>query len=532
MTINQGKTLGGSSAINGQVFVPPTKAKLDAWGSLGNDGWDWDMFQKYITKAYTVPSIGADLETALGVDGWAASNKAAKGPIQPSYPKPAVHEIWQETMRGLGYAMPKDPFLGTASGSFSNLISVDAATKERSYAASAYYLPIKDRKNLVVMTGAHVEKILLADHNGAVSATGVQYSLEGVTQTVTATKEILLAAGALQSPKILELSGIGQAALLKSHGIETVRDLPGVGENLQDHLASAISYRAVDSLETLDALLRQEPEPLGQAMRDYATNKSGPLASAGMETTAYLPVLSHVSQTGPDFERLQKLLRENAPSKCDNHRATALYELASQTLLDPHAPSGLYHTLRSQALSPVDLEWSPTSPIGPVPGKFLTFVVALAQPLSTGTVHLRSANASDPPLIDPAYLSHPVDQEVLASHLLQIDDVLAKALSTKLLLAQPLQRRDPASDFGGDLDKARRFARASSVSMWHPAGTCAMLPLDKRGVVDSKLRVHGVSGLRVVDASVMPLISNANLQAVVYGVAERAADLIKEAWGA
>ncbi|ROW11583.1 hypothetical protein VMCG_01317 [Cytospora schulzeri] len=530
VTVNQGKALGGSSAINAQVFVPPTKANLDAWETLGNEGWDWDMLQKNATRTYTYPSVEEKLEAALGVDGWAAKNETAKGPIQTSFPKITVHEAWANTMKALGYSMANDPFLGAASGSFSNLVSIDPATKERSYSASAYYQPCKDRGNLVLLTGAYVEKILF-DQEGGVKAVGVQYSHDGITKTVSATKEVVLAAGTFQSPKILELSGIGDAQLLTKLGIKPIRDLPGVGENLQDHIACGIGYKAVDSLETLDALVRQEPEAIGQAMQEYATSKSGALASNGTETYAYLPLLDHVSKDSPGFERLHKLLNDNIPPESD-HRASALYSFVRQTLLDPRAPSGVYFTMRGQGPHPVDLAWSPDSPVGPVPGKFLTIATVLSQPLSPGTSHIRSADPADAPVIDPAYLSHPVDAEVMAAQMLQIEQIAASEPLSSTLLAQPLQRRDPASDLRGDLEKAKRFARTSSTSMWHPAGTCAMLPTDKRGVVDVALRVHGVQGLRVVDASVMPLVCNANLQAVVYGVAERAADLIKAAWGA
>ncbi|KAK7743872.1 hypothetical protein SLS53_003892 [Cytospora paraplurivora] len=530
VTVNQGKGLGGSSAINAQVFVPPTKANINAWETLGNEGWDWDMLQKNVTRTYTYPSVKQKLGAPPDVDGWTVKNEAAKGPVQTSFPKVSVNDPWTSTMKALGYSLANDPFLGAASGSFSNLLSIDPATKERSYSASAYYQPCKDRGNLVVLTGAHVEKILF-DQEGGVKAVGVQYSHEGITKTVSAMKEVVLAAGTFQSPKILELSGIGDAQLLNKLGIKSIRDLPGVGENLQDHLVCGVSYKAIDSLETLDALVRQEPEAVGQAIQEYATSKSGALASIGIDTYAYLPILDHVSQDSPGFERLSKLLDENGPPGSDQ-RASALYSFVRQTLLDPKAPSAAYLTMRGQSPLPVDLTWSPDSPTRPVPGKFLTIATVLSQPLSPGTSHIRSADPTDAPVIDPAYLSHPVDAEVMAAQMLQIEKIAASEPLSSTLLVQPLRRRDPASDFRGDLEKAKRFARTSSISMWHPAGTCAMLPMDKRGVVDASLRVHGVQGLRVVDASVMPLVCNANLQAVVYGVAERAADLIKAAWGA
>lgn len=388
----------------------------------------------------------------------------------------------------------------------------------------------KDRGNLVLLTGAYVEKILF-DLDGGVKAVVVQYSYDGITQTVSATKEAVLAAGTFQSPKILELSGIGDAHLLTKLGIKLVRDLPGVGENLQDHLACGVAYKAVDSLETMDALVRQEPEAISQAMQEYTTRKSGALASIGIETYAYLPIMDYVSQDSPGFEKLGKLLHDNMPPESD-HRASALYSFVRQTLLDPKTASAVYLAMRGQNPHPVDLAWSPDSPAGPLPGKFLTIATVLSQPLSQGTSHIRSADPTDAPVIDPAYLSHPVDAEVMAAQMLQIEQIAASEPLSSTLLVQPLQRRDPASDFNGDLEKAKRFARTSGTSMWHPAGTCAMLPVDKRGVVDVALRVHGVQGLRLVDASVMPLVCNANLQAVVYGVAERAADLIKAFWGA
>ncbi|KAK7708283.1 hypothetical protein SLS63_013530 [Diaporthe eres] len=528
VTVNQGKALGGSSAINAQIFAPPTKANFDAWETLGNEGWDWNSLQKNMTKAYTYPPVESQLEAALGVDGWTAKNDTAQGPIQTSFPKLAVHDAWAKTMKTLGYSMAYDPFLGAASGSFSIHHSVDPVTKERSYSASAYYQPYKDHENLVLITNAHVDKILF-DREGGIKASGVQYTHNGITQTASVTKEVVLAAGTLQSPKILELSGIGDAKLLAKHGIERIRDIPGVGENLQDHLACGISYEAVDSLETLDALARQEPEAIGQALQEYATSQTGLLTSIGIETYAYLPILDRLSQDSPGYKKLSKLLDDNQPPESD-HRASALYSLVRKTLLDPKAPSGVHMTMRAQNADPVDLEWSPNSPTGPVPGKFLTLAAVLSHPLSLGTTHIRSANPTDAPAIDPAYLSNPVDAEVFASHVLQIEQLAASEPLSSTFLKQPLRRRDPASDLRGDLDKAERFARTSGISMWHPAGTCAMLPLDKRGVVDSALRVHGVQGLRVVDASVMPLISNANLQSVVYGIAERAADLIKATW--
>lgn len=472
-----------------------------------------------------------DTQKALGIDNWAAGDVPAKGPILTSFrqnPSASIQEAWAATFKSKGLHTTKDPFMEASVGSFSHLNSVNPATRERSYAATAYYHPVKDRQNLVLVTGALVEKIVFDKESSQdIKANIVQYHHGGEIKTVTATKEVILAAGAFQSPKILELSGIGNSEILKGHGIEVIKNLTGVGENLQDHLVCGISYKAVDSIDTLDALARQESEAIGQAMQEYATDRSGPLASTGIDAYAYLPVIDHGS--GPGHERLQNLIRDNRPPETD-HIAQAIYSITSKTLLDQSSPSAGYLVFRSQSTLPVDLSWSPNSPTGPVPGKFIAIAALLSNPISRGSVHIRSADPADAPLIDPAYLSHPVDAEILAEHMLQIEKIAASEPLSSRLLAQPLQRRDPASDMRGDLEHAKKYVRTSSISMWHPGGACAMLPLGLGGVVDSSLRVYGVKGLRVVDSSIMPLIATANLQATVYGVAERAAELIKKDW--
>lgn len=530
--MNQGKALGGSSAINAHVFVPPAKALIDTWETLGNKGWNWENVRGYIRKSYTSPSMDEDTERALGIDGWTSGGVPAKGPLLTSFigkPAASIQDTWSATFKGKKLQTTRDPFQEVSVGSFNHLNTIDPETKERSYATTAYYHPVKDRKNLVVETGALVERILFhAISSKSKKATMVQYRQSGVVHTVAATKEIILAAGAFQSPKILELSGIGNPELLAKHGIPLVQDLPGVGQNLQDHLICGIHYKAVESLDTLDALARQEPEAVGAAMNDYTTRKTGPLSSTGIDAYAYLPVIYH--GTKPGEAKLRKLFEENRPPATADRITHELYSLATKRLLDPSSPSAAYLGLRAQSVLPVDLSWSPNSPTGPVPGKFVTIGVLLSSPLSRGSVHIRSANPEDPPLIDPAYLSNPVDTEILAEHMLQIEKIAASEPLSSRLLAQPLQHRDPAADLKGNLEHAKKYVRTSSISMWHPGGACAMLPVDAGGVVDSSLRVYGIEGLRVVDSSIMPLVVTANLQATVYGVAEKAADLIKKDW--
>ncbi|KOC08118.1 putative glucose-methanol-choline (gmc) oxidoreductase [Aspergillus flavus AF70] len=518
--LNQGKALGGSSSLNAHVFVPPFKGAVDAWEELGNPGWNWSKLKDYFSKVYSSPTVAQDAKENLAIEDWPGLNEA-KGPIQTSFGNKThpIRRAWAELFRSSEQHNAGDPFIHSSVGSFSCLASIDSEGK-RSNSASAYYKPAESRQNLHVLTNSFVERVLF-DESKPPRAIGVQYNLNGVSKTVQAKSEVILAAGAFQSPKILQLSGVGRAELLEQHGIDIVMDLPGVGQNLQDHMILYTAFQAKPELETKDSLVRQEPEAISQAMQEYAATQSGPLASLGVHTYAYLPLPE------PDRSALQTLFTNDAPES-SQHRATqAYYDIAKTTILDPKQPSAAYLSALGQTNYPKDLK-DGTIPAASL-GKFVTLGVMLSQPLSRGSVHITCNNPEKPPIIDPGYLSNPLDLEVMARHMLRIKE-LAESPQLGELLEQPLKFRDPDADFQGDLDAARKYARDNLVSMWHFAGTCSMLPRERDGVVDSHLKVYGIEGLRVVDASAIPLISTANLQATVYAFAERAADLIKQDW--
>ncbi|KAI1764977.1 aryl-alcohol dehydrogenase [Hypoxylon sp. FL1150] len=531
ITLNQGKTLGGSSSINSQVFVPPNKDLVDSWETLGNDGWNWSTLRDYFSKAYTEPAVDEADEMKLGVEGWNLRGHASSGPLQLSFPGDVGHPIrqtWEETFKNIGYSMPDKTFLNSSIGSFSCLTTVDPVSKERCSSASAYYNPIKGRENLHVLVDAVAERIIFEHVDGALRASGVCYNHESTRKSVACSKEVIVAAGAFQSPKLLELSGIGNRELLDQHGIELVKDLPGVGENLQDHAVAGISFEARDDVRTLDALVRQEPDALSQAIQDYATNQCGWLTSMGLWSYAYLPTMQYFSEGNQG--KLKELLEQHRPpaQQGPSHlRDREYYKLAEETLLNPKRPSGCTFAVVAQIISPVDP--GSDSPTGPVEGNFISLVSLLSQPLSRGNVHISSSNPAGAPTIDPRYLSNPVDMDVFAHNMLYLETI-ARTPPLSHLLKSPPKRRDPASNLE-NLEDAKKFIESSCISMWHYGGTCAMLPEEKGGVVDPSLRVYGVPNVRVVDSSAVPLISNANMQSVVYAFAERAADLIKATYG-
>ncbi|KAI8952617.1 oxidoreductase [Xylaria longipes] len=531
ISLNQGKALGGSSVINSHVWAPPTKAVLDVWAELGNAGWDWATMGPYYTKAFTAPQTPEELRRALGVDSWSSDDVNTSGPVQLSYPGTPTHpirEAWAETFKRMGYLMTTNPWVQASVGAFSNLASIDPVKRERSHAAKVYYSPVQDRQNLHVVLGAHVDKIIFADDQPQPKAIGVQYRHEGKIKLAHVQKEIIVSAGALQSPKLLELSGIGNADILKQHNIDIVKDLPGVGENLQDHLVCDIGFAAVDEMETLDGLVRQDPKALQEAVVNFAQHHDGLLTSGGIKTYAYLPVIDFLAGMGR--EKLEKLLKEDRPSDSptpENARARMYYEILEKTLLDPNRPSGAYLTAIGQ--NPIASDPSTGKPSPPQPGKHLTIATILAQPLSRGTVHIVSNGPAEAPEIDPKYLSNPLDREIFAQHIKYIEPIASSA-PLRDVLKQPLERNSPLAHIT-DSNAARRYMASRAISMWHPTGTCVMLPERLGGVVDASLRVHGVRNLRVVDSSIVPLLPPGNLQSTVYAVTERAADLIKEAHG-
>ncbi|TGO55554.1 hypothetical protein BOTNAR_0242g00200 [Botryotinia narcissicola] len=503
MGIPQGRALGGSSAINSSVFMMPSQVGIDAWASLGNFGWDWKTLAPYFRKFHTLtPPSGADVER-LGLH----SNYSANIPSS----------VWNETFKNLGYGFSGDVSDGTAFGPYSNPASVDPNSGQRSYAARAYYETIIHRTNLVVLTEATVTRIILEGESLPLIATGVEFFHDGIIKTLKASREVILAPGTLQSPKLLELSGVGSPEILRKHGITVRIENLGVGENLQDHIISGISFEVNDGIETIDDLARGNPDALGKAMTEYMTSKSGPFGRAAVMSTSFIPVDDFQSKEHRD--ELKNLLKAYPSSASDRPH----HEFVRSLLRSREQGNGMIFMYAAQgnfgANFPKELV------VADMPENFVTISALLLNPLNTGHVHISSASHLDAPEIDFKYLSNPLDLEVLARHLRFIDK-LAKTKPLASLL-KPNGKRNKLYTPWNDLDEVKKYVKKTGMSNWHPVGTCAMLPENKGGVVDNNLIVYGISNLRIVDASIMPIVPRSNTQTVVYAVAERAADIIK-----
>ncbi|KAJ5731949.1 glucose-methanol-choline oxidoreductase-like protein [Penicillium malachiteum] len=528
--IPQGRLLGGTSAMNGLAWIANSKSNVNAWGALGNPGWDWETVNPYYKKTYTLtlPSDEKCEELSLGyVD---PQIHTANGPLKVSFPDALIDPVanaWIESLRGMGYAMKHDPFSGQVCGSYINGATIDPIIKTRSYSLNAYYLPAKDRANLHVITGAQVHKVVLEPTtSGELAATGVQYALNGELITAKARLEVIVAAGVYNSPKLLELSGIGSSEILKKFDIPVLVDNPNVGENLQDHPLAGVSFEAQDFLNTKDDMMRGVPEAIGAAMAEYQEKQFGAFTVGGNYSSALLP-LADFADSENGARELASVLSSMAPSASEDFEAE-LTNYVQSVLENKNEATGGYFTYPAQA----DFRGSgaDSSRIdAKLPGNYISICVSILHPLSRGNSHITSAKAEDPPAIDPRYLSHPADLEMLARHTRFVDSIAASEPFASML--KPGGKRSPGAPAdlrAVSLDEVKEYVQAAGKSTFHPTSTCSMMPREKGGVVDARLRVWGTRSLRVVDASVIPIIPTGNTQSAVYAIAERAADLIKE----
>lgn len=442
------------------------------------------------------------------------------GPIQlavhKSEPENTWSKAWIDSLDTLGFPY-SDPFSGTVCGPFDNPESVDPKKKQRSFSANAYLEPALDRTNLTVLTSSIATRILLKK-TGSENATaeGVQITTsDGLSRVITARKEVILAAGAINSPRLLELSGIGDANRLQQLGIEVMVENPHVGENLQNHVYTGVVFDVRDDEKTLDPYFRQEPDA-GKAAAEAYAHGTGPLGSSSIVASAQLPFPG--IQTDEGKQDLNQLLQS--------------LDIGDDLQQSPRTPASFAaanaSVVRSILSSPTEASanyvFGPSALDGS-PGNHITVAVMLSHPLSHGSVHITSASpeylsGNGGLEIDPRYLSHPLDLEVLARHVQFTERAIGRA--------EPLAcRLKPRTELFEDLERAKQYVRLTAQGSHHYTGTCAMMSRDIGGVVDDELRVYGCSNLRVCDASIIPISPRANTQAVVYGISEMGANIVK-----
>ncbi len=455
----RGKVIGGSSSINAMVYVRGHREDYDRWAAAGLDRWSYESVLPYFKKAESW-------------EGGADAYRGSSGPlatVRSRYEDPLSDAFFQATS-ALSFPHTAD-YNGAEQEGFSRLQST-MVDGRRCSAAIAYLKPALQRDNLRVVTHAHVTRILFQNRR----AIGVEYVRRGQTHHAFAEREVIMAAGAIQTPQLLMLSGIGDPAILKYHGIAVVSENPAVGQNLQDHVQAGFEYQRVPSSPFRTAM---RIDRIGIAVGAAYFAGRGFASDLPSGWTAFLKTDPALSK--PDIQ----LLFRATPAK----------------------------------------SWPYLSPFRPAFDDGFACRAVLLRPRSRGTIGLRTANPFDPPRIMQAFLQDEADRKILRKGVNLVRQLTSQACVQRFVTAQIDSLPSSPSD-----DDIEAHIRATAGTVRHPLGTCRMgVASDTDAVVDQYLRVRDIDNLRVVDASVMPDLIGGNINAAVIMIAEKAASFISQA---
>ncbi|KAK4616901.1 Dehydrogenase citC [Fulvia fulva] len=516
--IPRGKALGGSSAINYMMYVRGSLQDYDDWAIIaGDEGWNAEALMPYMRKHQTLEPID-DCVTDRSTMPFVGEYHGTSGPARTSFNDwrlPIEDDFIKACDDATGLdKKPNDPWSGDHIGFYNTLGLVARSGPNkgmRSYAARGYFAANAHRPNLHVLTDAMVQRIELDGD----TATGVTFKCGGKEHTVKVKKEVLVACGAIQSPQILELSGIGDPEIIKAAGVEPKIENKAVGANFQDHVMTVGCWEVKPGIMTLEAI--HNPEVMEAAQKQLAETGGGPLTSV-CTMQGFFPYKMFATQEEQDriVKSIESDLPNLTPYQRKQHERTLahLKDNKSANLQLVLVPShfGMEKGVEDQSVvfPPPD---NPEDPGG------VSAAMCLQYPLSRGTVHIKTSNPNDHPAVDPAFLSHQADVDVLAAGL----KMLGKVEESKHMKSNITKRLFPPADVDMDnTEQMRECVRSLCLSEYHPCGSVAM-----GDAVDSKLKVVGTKNIRVVDASVFPNHVSGNIVSSVYAVAEKAADIVK-----
>ena len=455
----RGKVIGGCSSINAMIYMRGQKSDYDHWESMGNRGWGWSD---------VLPIFRRSEDYQHGADDFHGSGGELR--VEERRVNWEILDVWRDAAEQCG--IPKIDEFNRGDNFGNAYFQMNQRTGKRWSAARAFLDAAQKRPNLTVITEATVENLSLSQDPEGIRATGVKLLHKGQSLEIQAASEVLLAAGAIASPQLLQLSGIGPQDVLQTHSIAVRHNLDGVGQNLQDHLQIRTIYQ-VDNTVTLNQRART---PWGMAMMglEYFLKKTGPLTMPPSQLGAF--------------------------AKSDPSQPSANIEWHVQPLSLDKFGTPLH---KYNAITPS---------------------VCNLRPSSRGTVSLKSADPHDAPVIAPNYLSTQEDLDVAVAGLRFTRDIMA---APALAPFNPRELK-PGPHITTE-EELQRAAGDLGTTIFHPVGTCKMGPAhDNQAVVDDHLRVHGVAGLRVIDASIMPTITSGNTNAPTVMIAERGADFIRK----
>ena len=504
-----GRCLGGSSAINGLTYGRGSSSVYDLWQSLGNPGWSWEEIYPLFVKARlqfsttrNVPDCAQSTHfnpptnnvSYQGHDPSAYSD----GPIQISYPgyyyAAPGSSAFVESLSAIGVEPTNELNTGNNFGAKQEPLTLDTRYRRNS-AYDNYYMQAAGRANLQVLTFSPVQRIILEQQGSSIVATGVVYNdyASGATINVTATKEVIMSAGSFQTPQLLLLSGIGPVATLADNGIQMYVDSENVGKNLQDHTYFSVNVRTQANISY--SSLYNDVALLQTAEAEYQ-NSRGPLTAPA----------------GPSFG-FEKL---NASVLAQLDKAGALSNRQNQSHIEYYYEDIFYPNYLTPGYTPLPNE------------SYISLTAGLIAPVSRGSVSIKSSSISDSPQINLNYYTAQTDEAIAVYAFKNLRKVLARyAANFGNTIGPDNGEVSPGATVQSDAD-ILNYIRSTAITVWHASGTCAMLPQAAGGVVDARLRVYGVSGLRVVDTSIFPIVPDQHTQGPVYMVAEKAAQIIRE----
>ncbi|KAM0723541.1 hypothetical protein Q7P37_000528 [Cladosporium fusiforme] len=508
--VRVGSAVGGGSVINGMAYTRGSAVDYASWGALGNDGWSWDTLFPYFRKSTTFTPPAEEYVEQYGYE-W-TPDVYGEGPVQvgfASWQWPVAQLEAQAWTDDLSIRSVREGNNGSHTGLIWGAQTVSGVTGNRSTAATAYYQPVSNRTNLHLLVRHFGAKIEFEGNSTSVSGVKVASRDSKSDSRSIISSNVVLAAGAVNTPRLLQLSGIGPSNLLESLDIDVRVDAPGVGANFQDHPALYMSF-SYENDTSIGQEVWQDQDFYDAAWEEYTTNHTG-LFTFGLSSRI---VFASLQDLNPDFESTAESL--TSPSQLE--KLPSIYTNNSTLLQGYRKQLEVLQTqFRDNEAAVVEIAFGGSGAV----------TLSLQKPLSRGTIAINSTNPdpSLPPLLDFNAGSNEIDIQIAISGVRKVREFMS-AKSLKKLGPVELV---PGVDFQTheELEAVMRESLYGP-SFAHPAGTAAMMSRSLGGVVDNELRVYGAEGLWVVDASIFPVLPAAHTQATVYAVAEFAADMIKQ----